>query len=622
MRLADCFTDARLAERRRPWRPYPPAGDRPYWERVPGAIRERLLAQAAPLRERPWPLLTATLYGRYQEEGDRQAYERPYFARRDKLIAAVLTAVLTGDASAGDISAADITDGAWLLCEESTWCLPAHQPGGMPDPDHPHVDLFAAETAALLAWTAVLTGQHEARVRREVTTRVLDPYRARDDWWWLGLGDPRKLNNWTPWIHANLLTASLLLEDEQHGTSTATRAVAALDRYLDAVPDDGGCDEGASYWWRAGASLFECLQTLADACGNDFGAFHLPKVRAIARYPMAAHIAGDVHVNFADGGIRPPGTVPHLLYRFAARAGDAQLRQHARAMRPEHASLVTGPNGSLGRVLAAITDDEWTALPPARFPAPPQSWLPATGVLTARDREGDTGGLYLAAKAGHNDESHNHNDIGSFVIAYDGRPLLIDPGAGVYTRQTFGPDRYQIWTMQSSWHNTPAPAGHPQAAGRAHRATDVRASLSGAAAELALDLAAAYPAAAGVRSWRRTLRLDRTAPLIAIHDRWELSQSSERTACYLITPVEPQVADGRILLPFGLVIDVEATVDGVRAGGIGVERRDLDDPQLRAIWGERLYRITLTLPGQRGSLTTLVRPGAAARGTPPAGPAR
>jgi hypothetical protein len=601
VRLADCFTAARLAEHLGPWRPYPPIADRRYWDRVPGETREHLLAQAAPVRQRPWPLLTATAYARYAADGDRQAYERPYFARRDKLVAAVLTAVLTGDAGR-----ADITDGVWLLCEETTWCLPAHQPGtGLPDPGEPHVDLFAAETAALLAWTARLTGDHEARIRREVKRRVLDPYRARDDWRWLGLTDREHLNNWTPWIHSNLLIASLLLDDEPH--RTANRAIGALDRYLDAVPEDGGCDEGASYWWRAGASLYECLHTLAEACGNDFGAFRLPKVRAIARYPVTVHIADDVHVNFADGPIRPPGTVPHLLYRFAARTGDDQVRQHARAIRPEHASLVTGPNGALGRVLAAITDDEWTALPPARFPAPLQSWLPATGVLTAREREGDTSGLFLAAKAGHNDESHNHNDVGSFIIAQDGRPLLIDPGAGVYTRQTFGPDRYQIWTMQSSWHNTPAPAGQPQAAGRAHRATGVSASLSATAAELALDLAAAYPAAAGVRSWHRTLRMDRSAALIAIHDRWELSQYSERSVCYLITPVEPRVAGARILLPPGLAIDIDATVDSGDAGLIGVERRDLDDPQLRAIWGGHLYRITLALPGPRGSLSTLVR---------------
>jgi hypothetical protein len=602
MPLADCFTADRIADHLRPWRPYPPIADRRYWERVPREAREHLLAQAAPISQRPWPLLTATAYARFSADGDRQAYERPYFARRDKLIAAVIAAVLTGD------NGADITDGVWLLCEETSWCLPAHQPGGLPDPDNPQVDLFAAETAALLAWTAALTGEHQARVRREVQGRVLDPYRARDDWRWLGLNDREHLNNWTPWIHSNLLIASLLLDDQPG--RTASRAVAALDRYLDVVPDDGGCDEGASYWWRAGASLFECLQTLAEACGDDFGAFRLPKVRAIARYPMAAHIAGDVHVNFADGGIRPPGTVPHLLYRFAARTGDAQVRQHALAMRPAHAvSLVTGPNGSVGRVLAAITDDEWTAAPPASFPAPPQSWLPATGVLTAREREGDTTGLFLAAKAGHNDESHNHNDVGSFIVAYDGRPLLIDPGAGLYTRQTFGPDRYQIWTMQSSWHNTPAPAGYPQAAGRAHRATGVSASLSVTAAELALDVAAAYPAAAGVRSWRRTLRLDRGVPLIAIHDSWELSEASQRTVCHLITPEEPTVAGAMIMLPSGLVIGIDATVDGPGAARIGVERRDLDDPGLRAIWGEHLYRITLTLPGQRGSLSTLVRRG-------------
>ena len=84
MRLADCFTPARLAEHLRPWRPYPPIADRRYWERVPGETRERLLAQAAPFSERPWPLLTATSYGRYKATGDRQEYERPYIARRDK----------------------------------------------------------------------------------------------------------------------------------------------------------------------------------------------------------------------------------------------------------------------------------------------------------------------------------------------------------------------------------------------------------------------------------------------------------------------------------------------------------------------------------------------------------
>jgi hypothetical protein len=603
MRLASCFTPARLAAHLHTWQPYPPVTDRAFWNRVPQETREHLLTQVAPALAGKWPLLTATEYARFGRDGDRQAYERPYFARRNRLTAALLTAILTGNSSS------DITDGVWLLCEESTWCLPAHQPGaGLPDPDDPYVDLFAAETAALLAWTTLLTGANEGRVRREIRTRVLDPYRARDDWWWLGLTGSTDLNNWTPWIHANLLTCTLLLdEDETARQHTAERIVAALDRYLDAVPEDGGCDEGIAYWWRAGASLFECLQTLTEACGDDFGAFEIPKIHNIARYPLAAHIAADVHVNFADAPIRPHGADPHLLYRFARRIGDDQLKQHALAMsRP---GLIRGANGSLGRVLATITDAGWAAEFPAQFPAPAQTWLAATGVLAARERPGDTAGLFLAAKAGHNDESHNHNDVGSFVVALDGRPLLIDVGVGTYTRQTFGQDRYQIWTMQSSWHNTPAPGGLPQAAGRAHRATQVAATLTPTTAELAMELAAAYPAAAGVRSWRRTLRLDRTRPLISIRDDWE-THTSERTLCYLITPEEPEVAGGRIVIPSGLLIDVDA--DGAPPL-ISVERRDLDDPPLTASWGEHLYRITLSLPGSRGSLSTLIRRAGGAR---------
>ena len=71
------------------------------------------------------------------------------------------------------------------------------------------------------------------------------------------------------------------------------------------------------------------------------------------------------------------------------------------------------------------------------------------------------------------------------------------------------------------------------------------------------------------------------------------------------------MAGATITLPSGLVIDIDATVDDASAGGISVECRDLDDPQLRAVWGGPLYRITLALPGQRGSLHTLIRRGGA-----------
>jgi len=86
-------------------------------------------------------------------------------------------------------------------------------------------------------------------------------------------------------------------------------------------------------------------------------------------------------------------------------------------------------------------------------------------VMTARERSGSDLGLYLAAKGGHNSESHNHNDIGNFIVFANGQPMLIDAGVGTYTAATFGANRYSIWTMQSAYHNLPTVNGIMQQAG-------------------------------------------------------------------------------------------------------------------------------------------------------------
>jgi Heparinase II/III-like protein len=607
--LGSLLTTELLAQRLPPpggWQPFPAVSDRAAWDAVPAATRDALLAAADAALARPWPVLTASGYLRFSVDGDRLGYEEPYFARRNRLAASVLDAGLRGP-SASRI--ADITDGAWLLCEETSWCLPAHSPAPLPDPASPYIDLFAAETAALLAWTDLLAGalieeRSRSRLRDEVRQRVLAPYRARDDWHWFGLTGAA-LNNWTPWIHANLLTASLLLDTWRDDIiATAQRTVGALDRYLASVPPDGGCDEGISYWWKAGGCLFECLATLESACGTDAGAFGVPLVKAMAAYPILVHIAGDWQVNFADSPARASGGQPRLLHAFGRHVGDAEVARHARALRGNDKSLLSvepSPDGSLGRLLGALFDAEWAAEPPQRFPMPGQAWLPDTGVLVARERPGAPGGLFLAAKAGHNAESHNHNDIGSFVVALDGRPLLIDVGVGVYTRQTFSPDRYQIWSMQSSWHNVPEVDGVAQQPGRSFAASDVRAALSDDAAELTMELASAYAPDAGLATWRRALRLDRKRGAVTVDDTWELTRDPGRVVLHLVTAAEPRQADGHLLVPGeDRDLDIAYPRGALTAS---VERRAISDQRLAATWGEAVWRVTLAArsPGRRGS---------------------
>jgi hypothetical protein len=299
--------------------------------------------------------------------------------------------------------------------------------------------------------------------------------------------------------------------------------------------------------------------------------------------------------------------VPHVLYCFGRRIGDEEVAGHARALRGDRAAadLLAGANGSIARPLSAMFDQSWRDEPPREFPMPAQAWLAATGVLTARSRAGTAAGLFLAAKAGHNAESHNHNDVGSFVVALDGLPLLIDVGVGVYTRQTFGPTRYEIWTMQSSWHNVPEVDAVQQAPGPEHAARRVQGLLSPGAAELSMDLAGAYPPEAGIRSWRRTIRLDRGGTgggKILIEDAWRTNHSPERIVVHLIAAREPRpVAPGRLEIVVdenSLVIDYpQADFDA------DIEERLIEDSRLAATWSPRIFRIVLAArhPARQGT---------------------
>ncbi len=585
------------------WAPAPPATDRAAWQHVDPASRAELLAEA--LRHTgPWPVLTASAYLRYRDDGDRVSYEQPYFARRARLSAVVLAAALTGE----ERWLADAVDGVSLVCEETSWCLPAHDTfvlrswRALPDPAQPCLDLFAAETAGLLAFTDLLLGDAldrraaglRQRARAEVAGRVLGPFRDRDDWWWFGSTGP--VNNWNPWICSNVLAANLLLEtDAATRTDTARRVAQALGHFLAGYPEDGGCDEGALYWWRAGGALFDCLDAFYQASDGVLDAFGLRLVRNIARYPLVVHLADRWQVNFGDGSALVPAQTPaDLLHRFGRRIGDAEVMAHAVALGAASSAAPGDPAlTSLARRVAGLFDEAWRAATPVDFPYPAQNWLPDLQVLTARQHAGSAEGLFLAAKGGHNDESHNHNDVGTFVVGLDGQPILVDVGVGTYTARTFSQERYSIWTMRGAYHNVPEIGGHEQAAGQRHRASSVHASLADGHAELDLDLAAAYPAEAGVLGWRRRLRLDRTTEQVTIVDEWQ--PGSLAVAWHLITPADvTTTAPGRI----DLTVDAHTlVVEYDPACTVTVEDIELTDAKLTGVWGNRLRRIRLSVDG-------------------------
>ena len=511
--------------------PYPAAGN---WASLPEAERRCLLDNAAAWREKPWPMLTASQYLGFAERGDRAVFETPYFARRKKLIAAV-----TGYCAApneADLRAA--ADGLWCICEETSWVISAHNcdahPGAptprekpLPDTEDIGLDLFAAQTAMILSLTLALMGTAldrltpmlSERAGRELEKRVLTPFQRRDDFWWMGI-TRQDLCNWTPWIVSNvLLTAALRVPERRRLARLAERGLRMTDRWLKCVPEDGGCDEGVGYWNMAGGALMDILQlmTLLTGGAMDFRADE--KLRGILSFPAKMWLGGGWFANFADCDAKPE-VCGERLCAAGAYLGDEALRTlGASLLRSQEAELRDTPQ--FWRLLNRLFPGD---IPKGGAARPMEDvWLPELQVRLLR-----RGRLTLIAKGGHNGESHNHNDVGSFIICADGEPEIVDAGNLEYTGKTFSAERYTIWNTRSRNHNVPLIGDWEQRAGTEFAAASVEFLPDG----LQLDMAGAYPPEAGLTGCLRTLRV--TEDAVTVEDQVELWADTPVTFTWML----------------------------------------------------------------------------------------
>ncbi|MFH1068673.1 MAG: heparinase II/III family protein [Candidatus Glassbacteria bacterium] len=505
----------------------------------------------------------------------------------------------------------EIVNGLWLILEESSWVLPAHlglqrAGSGLPDVAEPVVDLFSAETVSLVAWTVYLVGDRldevspliRARCVDEANRRVLNPCFERNDFWWLGFtGD--HINNWNPWCNSNWLTANLLLErDGGRRIEAVAKSTRSLDRFIASYRPDGGCDEGPSYWGRAGASLFDCLELLYSATGGKIDVYDYPLIRNMGRYIYRAHIDDRYFINFADAPAKV-GIDGDLIYRYGKRIADPNLV--SLGAWAASASLKQGPatERDLGHCLPGLTIIGELAAANGNPPYVRDAWLDGIQVMAARSREGSAQGLYLAAKGGHNAESHNHNDVGNFIVYYDGLPVLVDAGVGEYTRQTFSDQRYEIWTMQSAYHNLPTINGVMQHEGREYAAKEVSYQADRSSARFSLDIADTYPQAAGVQSWQRTLKLERGSR-VSLEEKFRLSRREGGLMLSLMTPCAADLSrPGEIHLNLTGKNNERIDLKLVYPAGklqARCERISLDDQRLTSAWGDHLNRIMLSAP--------------------------
>ena len=578
--------------------PIPPAKDLFWKNTIPLAVRNDYIRWGEKLIGQEWQKIPDDIFAEYKTNGNRRNYENKSFELRSRLAYLVMAEIMEQKGR----FMKDIIQGLHYMISETWWGIPAHYPLAKPESDTQVVDLFNAETSNLLAWTTYML--HDdlemeqksicRKIRKEIDRRMLTPARTIDYSW------KKRTNNWNPWICANWLSCILFCEtDRQHQIDAIQQVLKCLDIFVDGYPNDGGCDEGIGYWNRATGSLFDCIQLLSLATNNAVSYPQTEKLLAMATFPYKLYIGNNQYVNFAD--TRPNATIPYdVAFLLGLSIGDSVLTQLA-ALNAQRASFSTRPAHSfrtsefpsLSRELLFLLHYNTFKDTKSTEPLVRDTWLPDLQVFTARSEENTTRNLYVAAKGGHNDESHNHNDVGNFIVYNDAEPVLIDIGVGTYTSQTFSGGRYGLFNCRSAYHNVPLINGTEQHAGKTFRAKDVKYSCDEGQASLTLDIADAYPQEAYVKQWRRTIQLNRSQE-VRITEDYQLLSYQKPTELVLVTCGTPHITD------HGITISTDKQTyllkyDAALLTPV-IEEIQYNDTKIRNAWNKKtLYRILLTI---------------------------
>ncbi|CAM3245149.1 hypothetical protein PALU110988_11150 [Paenibacillus lupini] len=523
---------------------YSLTGNRINWQEMKesslyaGMIKE-IREEGERLLERSIPVLTEEIYKLFETNGNRLIYEGLYFERRRRLTSFVFLHCLFPDEDRYRQALIEIIE---AILEEKTWCLPAHMRGQQ---INRHIDLFASETGFALAEMITITGQSLPTALREammeqVERRLFTPY--LDDqfpsYHWESAD-----HNWAAVCAGSIGSAALLLErDPVRKSAIIHRAIGTMNHYLSGFGDDGACAEGPGYWNYGFGYFVYFADLLKRASNGNADLFVSELVQTIARFQQKAYLVKNRPANFSDASSHVSVNIGLSDYLAAQIEG------------VEYAPL---------SIRAGFTDDHCSRFAHAlrnlvwfRPDAPRNtdwasgSWyLPDAQWFISRST-GKRGSFGFAAKGGHNNEPHNHIDVGHFILLADDDPAFaVDLGSGEYTAQYFGDGRYEYDCTGAQGHSLPIIKGRYQEVGAKSAAKVLQLEQGETEDRFTLELAACYPDS-GLDSYTRQFVWNKTdLPELVLTDTIRFEQQGGAITEVIVSKCAPVVLhDGQIQL--------------------------------------------------------------------------
>lgn len=539
-----------------------PIDDREAWQKIAHAEQfSGAVAAARKIAETPVPELSDELYLDFSKTGNRTRYQRALGRRLGRLPVLVVAECLENRGGFIDAIEREIL----ATCKMKSWLLPAHDRSlrnfrG----EAVEIDLMAAHVGWTLATTDYWLGSElDPKVRQtmrdELDRRIVRPYLAcvregEPRLWWI-----RGTNNWNAVCLAGVTgTALAVVPDRRQRAFFVASAEKYIKNFLRGFTPDGYCSEGIGYWNYGYGHFIMLAETLHQNTEGKLSLFELQGAKSAAEFCRKIEILPGVYPAFADCTVGSEPQEEWMAYL------SRKLGWGLRGLELTALGTEADPHRRLYALGLLCFPNSATATPPVEPSEAKRSardWFPDAGVLICRP--GSDGRLGAAMKGGHNAEHHNHNDVGTFVVALGDDTPLVDPGAEVYTARTFSSKRYESDVLNSFGHPVPVVAGKLQQKGRKSAAKVLKTEFTDKADTIALQLKDAYPVAT-LESLERTFRFSREgAGSLTVTDEFAFSEPATfATALVTFGPWRAESDNVLIVGEGGQAVRVGIDTDG------------------------------------------------------------
>ncbi|WP_104384590.1 heparinase II/III family protein [Sphingobacterium sp. HMA12] len=533
--------------------------------------------------------ISASSYSDYQTLGTRSSYDDINNDDLTNLKKLLLAEVLQNNGR----YISNIVAFCQRFINRKTWVMPAHvskvEKGDA-------IDLGAVDISETLSWVvhlfkSKLPKQTVSALVKELDSRIFQNYISKD-MTWMGFNKGTQVGNWNPWCNYKI-TLSLSLLDDNISESTKKAVFEKSKRsilsFVNQYNVDGYNSEGPVYWQQSIPNLFKYLDVLK--AGGYSLSIDKSLLQKSLQYIQNMYISGEYFVNFGDASPRVY-FFPVDVYMASKGLNDQKMLSFSFFLSQRNNVSTKPTRGTITQAINTII--HYQDLNSKGTPSFKRGIYYSSGqVALARTYENNKGFIF-AAKGGNNGDNHSHNDVGSFVLYYQGYPVFIDLGTGTYTKQYFSTGRHNLMATQSQYHNVPQINGTDQRQGSNFVGVNPEYSSNENNMKFSIDLQKAYPKEAMVNSYKRVYSVSYLNPQLTITDRFDSKKSGGKTELFFMCINKPELnGNGEMILSIENKAKIVMNYNKDKFRPV-IEEVKLNDNTLRKNWGrEVVYRIHL-----------------------------